>query len=422
MADGKGPWGQGKKSGGKGKDTPWGQKDKGATNTGNNRPGSDKPRPDADLDEMLRDAQARISSMLGGGRGGRGGNNGRGGGRRQEPLPLGKILIVGLIIYALTGFYRVLPEENAVIKTFGEWTSTQETPGLGYHMPWPIQTVEKVNVTFERRIEIGFRGEQAPRGSRSTTRGSGDIPSESLMLTGDENIIDIDFVVLWRVQDAGKFLFAIRDPENTIKKVAESAMREIIGRTRIQQALTEARAQIEQDAKALMQTMLDSYESGIVINDVQLQQVDPPGPVVDAFDDVQRARADRERLRNEAEAYRNDILPRARGQAEQIIQQAEAYREEVMNRASGDAERFTSVYQAYAQDKDVTAERLYIETLEDILSNTQKILIDGDQGNVLPYLPLNELRTNRNSASQPAEAGPRQSTFNQPANSNGQEQ
>ena len=275
-------------------------------------------------------------------------------------------------------------------------------------------------MTFERRIEIGFRGEQAPRGTRSTTRGSGDIPSESLMLTGDENIIDIDFVVLWRVQDAGKFLFAIRDPENTIKKVAESAMREIIGRTRIQQALTEARAQIEQDAKALMQTMLDSYESGIVINDVQLQQVDPPGPVVDAFDDVQRARADRERLRNEAEAYRNDILPRARGQAEQIIQQAEAYREEVMNRASGDAERFTSVYQAYALDKDVTAERLYIETLEDILSNAQKILIDGDQGNVLPYLPLNELRTN--DKSKPKDNGPRQSSFNQPANSNGQEQ
>ena len=215
------------------------------------------------------------------------------------------------------------------------------------------------------------------------------------MLTGDENIIDIDFVVLWRVNDAGKFLFAIRDPENTIKKVAESAMREIIGRTKIQQALTEGRAQIEQDTKALMQQMLDDYQSGIAINDVQLQQVDPPSPVVDAFDDVQRARADKERLRNEAEAYRNDILPRARGESEQIIQQAEAYREEVINRATGDADRFSAVYKAYVVDKDVTAERLYIETLEDILQNTHKIVIDGEQGNVLPYLPLNELQTRK---------------------------
>ncbi len=379
MADNKGPWG---KNTGKGAKKP--------ENTG--RPnGSGKQEPD--IDEVLREAQARISSMLGGG--GRGGNGNRRRPGSGEPLPIGKIILVALLIYGLTGFYRVLPEENVVIKTFGEWTSTKDTPGLGYHIPWPVQSVEKVNVTFERRIEIGFRGEQAPRRSQATTRGSGDIPSESLMLTGDENIIDIDFVVLWRVNDAGKFLFAIRDPENTIKKVAESAMREIIGRTKIQQALTEGRAQIEQDTKALMQQMLDDYQSGIAINDVQLQQVDPPSPVVDAFDDVQRARADKERLRNEAEAYRNDILPRARGESEQIIQQAEAYREEVINRATGDADRFSAVYKAYVVDKDVTAERLYIETLEDILQNTHKIVIDGEQGNVLPYLPLNELQTRK---------------------------
>ena len=385
--------------------SPWGSK------PGKNKPNSGQNRPDQgrkggqrggepDLDEMLRQAHQRIGAMFGGGGNG-GGRGPRRGGAGAGDLPVGKIIIIGLIIYALTGFYRVLPEEHAVIKTFGEWTGTKETPGLAYHIPWPVQTVEKVNVTFERRIEIGFRGE-APRRGTAARGANSDIASESLMLTGDENIIDIDFVVLWRINDAGKYLFEIRDPENTIKKVAESAMREIIGRTKIQQALTEARAQIEQDTKALMQQMLDDYMSGIVINDVQLQQVDPPGPVVDAFDDVQRARADKERLRNEAEAYRNDILPRARGEAEQIIQKAEAYREEVINRATGDADRFSAVYKAYAQDKDVTAERIYIETLEDILKNTHKIIIDGEggAGNVLPYLPLNELRNNQNKQGQ----------------------
>lgn len=385
--------------------SPWGQKpgsNKPKSGNGQNDPRNPKGSRggnEPDIDEILRRAQERLGGMFGGGNGG----NGRGG--RSRPmgsgdLPVAKILIAVLVIWALTGFYRVLPEEHVVIKTFGEWTRTQETPGLGYHIPWPVQTVEKVNVTFERRIEIGFRGEAPRRGAQS--RGpSSDIASESLMLTGDENIIDIDFVVLWRVNDAGKFLFAIRDPENTIKKVAESAMREIIGRTKIQQALTEARAQIEQDTKALMQQMLDDYQSGIAINDVQLQQVDPPSPVVDAFDDVQRARADKERLRNEAEAYRNDIIPRARGEAEKILQEAEAYRAEVINRATGDAARFTSVYRAYAADKDVTAERIYIETLEEVLKNTRKIIIDGDgAGNVLPYLPLNELQKPRSTSGQ----------------------
>ncbi len=386
MSDRKSPWG----------DKP-GKKRPQSDQNGSGKRGQKGPGQDPDIDEMLRRAQERLGGMFGGGNGG-----GNRGGRRPggEDLPIGKILMGLVLIWALSGFYRVLPEEHVVIKTFGEWTRTQETPGLGYHIPWPVQTVEKVNVTFERRIEIGFRGD-APRRSGPSRSNSGDIPSESLMLTGDENIIDIDFVVLWRVNDAGKFLYEIRDPENTIKKVAESAMREIIGRTKIQQALTEARAQIEQDTKALMQQMLDDYESGIAINDVQLQQVDPPSPVVDAFDDVQRARADKERLRNEAEAYRNDILPRARGESEKVIQEAEAYREEVINRATGDADRFSAVYKAYAADKDVTAKRIYIETLEGILKNTQKIIIDGDgAGNVLPYLPLNELTKNKSKTGQ----------------------
>lgn len=383
----KGPWGG--KSGKK--ESPWGQS-KGQSGQRGSGGNGHSHQQGPDIDEMLRQAQEQFQGFFGGG-----GNTGKKskGGKPGGDLPIKKLIIVLLIIYGLTGFYRVLPEEHGVVLTFGEWTRTQENPGLGYRIPWPIQTIEKVNVTFERRIEVGFR-DQAPRRGRQNTTGLGsDIPSESLMLTGDENIIDIDFVVLWRINDAGKYLFEIRNPENTIKKVAESAMREVIGRTKIQQALTEGRTQIEQDTKNLMQQMMDDYLSGIVINDVQLQKVDPPSQVVDAFDDVQRARADKERLRNEAEAYSNNIVPRARGEAEKVIQEAEAYKQTVINHATGDAERFLSVYKAYAKDKDITVERIYIETIEKILKGTNKIIIDSDEnglGGVLPYLPLNQLK------------------------------
>ncbi|MGM0422665.1 MAG: FtsH protease activity modulator HflK [Pseudomonadota bacterium] len=391
-SSGKGPWG-----GKSGNDSPWGKKPENNNGGGPNRggpgrggPGGGRPPEPPDLDELIRQAQERLGAFFGGdkGNGGKGGGTPRSGGK----LPIIPIILVALVIYGLTGFFRVLPEENAVVLTFGEWTRTKAEAGLGYHIPWPIQSVEKVNITFERRLEVGFRDQAPQRGSTGGT----DLPEESLMLTGDENIIDIDFVVLWQISDAGKYLFEIKDPENTIKKVAESAMREVIGRTRLQQALTESRAEIEQATQDLMQTMMDDYQSGVTINDVQLQQVDPPGPVVDAFDDVQRARADMERARNDANAYRNDILPRARGQAAQLLQQAEAYREEVVNRASGDAERFRQILVGYNKNQDVTTERIYIETLEKILSNTNKILIDsstGGAGGVLPYLPLDQLKS-----------------------------
>jgi len=375
--------------------SPWGKPSgksssngsKGSRNSGGHTPRHDAP----DLDEMLK----QFSNFFGGGNGN--GNGGKGQRKAPQPInvPIGKLIIVFLIIWGLTGFYRVLPEEHGVILTFGEWTRTQENPGLGYHMPWPIQDTKKVNVTFERRIEVGFRDSAPRRGSKAAPGSGSDILSESLMLTGDENIIDIDFVVLWRISDAGKYLFEIKNAENTIKKVAESAMREVIGRTKIQQALTEGRAQIEQSTKELMQQMLDDYQSGVQINDVQLQQVDPPSAVVDAFDDVQRAKADKERLRNEAEAYRNNIVPRARGEAEKVLQVAEAYKETILNKAEGDADRFLSVYKAYATDKEITRERIYIETMEEILKSTDKIVIDGGEnglGGVLPYLPLNQLK------------------------------
>ncbi|MGH6943891.1 MAG: FtsH protease activity modulator HflK, partial [Geminicoccaceae bacterium] len=233
-----------------------------------------------------------------------------------------------------------------------------------------------------------------------------EVPSESLMLTGDENIVDINFVLLWVIKDAGKFLFNIRDPEETVKAVAESVMREIVGKTPIAEATTEARASIEAAAREQSQKILDSYGAGILVTQVELQKVDPPQEVIDAFRDVQRAQADRERLQNEAEAYANDILPRARGDAERLLQEAQAYRQEAVARAQGDAQRFISVYEQYAKARDVTVKRIYLETMEEVLRNMNKVVIDpaASSSGVVPYLPLPELerRAGQGKASQGA--------------------
>ena len=214
------------------------------------------------------------------------------------------------------------------------------------------------------------------------------------MLTGDENIVDINFTVFWIIKDAQAYLFNIRNPEGTVKSAAESAMREVVGQTQIAQALAEGRGKIETDSEKLLQGILDAYGAGIQVTQVQLAKVDPPAPVIESFRDVQRALADKERLRNEAEAYRNDIIPRARGDAVRIRQEAEAFRAEIVNRSTGDADRFNSVYRAYKAAQDVTAQRLYLETMEEILKNANKIIIDKaaqGQGGVLPYLPLPNL-------------------------------
>jgi membrane protease subunit HflK len=213
------------------------------------------------------------------------------------------------------------------------------------------------------------------------------------MLTGDQNIIDIDFTVQWKIADAGQYLFNIRNPEDTVKIAAESAMREIIGRTDIQPALTEARGTVAAEARTLLQATLNEYEAGIEITQLALQDVQPPRAVIDAFNDVLRAQQDRDRARNEADRYRNDILPRARGDALRVVQEAEAYKEQLENEAEGEAQRFLSVYNAYKQNPDVTRRRMYLETLQGVLSETDKVILDKqDQGGAIPYLPLNELR------------------------------
>jgi membrane protease subunit HflK len=293
------------------------------------------------------------------------------------------LAIVGL--WLVSGFYRVLPDEVGIVLRFGAYNRTTQ-PGLNYHLPGPIESVLTPSVTRVNRTEIGYRSND------TRTGGPHQVPEEALMLTGDENIVDVNFTVFWVIKSAQNYLFNIREPDKTVKSAAESAMREVIGETPIASALAEGRGKIESETQKLLQHLLDYYNAGIEITQVQLQRVDPPDPVIDAFRDVQRALADRARLRNEAESYRNDILPRARGSAVRIAQEAEAYRQKAINQAEGDAARFDSVYQAFKVSKDVTRQRLYLETMEDILKNSRKIIIDKSAGSggagVLPYLPL----------------------------------
>jgi membrane protease subunit HflK len=357
---GGGPWG----GGGGGGPGPWGRGPSGGGS------GSQPPN----IEELLRRGQDRMRSILPGGMG------------SMRGLLL--IALIAVAVWLASGFYTVQPEQLGIVLRFGKY-ERDATPGLNYHLPAPIEHVLTPNVTATNRIEIGFRS-----GPESRAISARDLQEESLMLTGDENIVDIDFTVFWKIKDAAQYLFGVREPEVLVKVAAESAMREVVGRTPIQQALTEGRGKIEVDTQALLQKLLDGYGAGIEVQQVQLLAVDPPAQVVDAFNDVQRARADRERVRNEAEAYRNDIIPRARGDAERLIQEAQAYREEVLNRAQGDTKRFLSVYQAYQANKDVTTERMYLETMEQVLKNTSKVILDrGETGpGVVPYLPLPELK------------------------------
>ncbi len=297
------------------------------------------------------------------------------------------LLLILVSIWLLTGIYRVNPQEQGVVLRFGEWVRTT-SPGLHYHLPRPIEKVITPDVTRENKIEVGYR---AFGGGSSNRR---DVADESKMITGDENNIDIDFVVFWKISDAGKYLFNLQDPPETVKVAAQSIMRDIIGQTKIQTALTEGRQDIQFKAKNTLQELLNQYETGVEVRDVQLLSVDPPQEVIDAFNDVQRARQDRDTLINEAEAFRNDIVPRARGEAAEMIAKAEAYESQVVNRAKGDADRFVSVYDSYKNDPDVTSSRIYLETMEKVLSNVNKVIMDSSSSSsgIVPYLPLDKLQ------------------------------
>ncbi|MDC3000811.1 FtsH protease activity modulator HflK [Candidatus Pelagibacter sp.] len=356
--------------------SPWGTPPGGG---GNGNGGFRKGPTPPNIDEVISKLQSIINRFLGGGKGG------------AKPIIIG--LIILLIVWILSGLYRVLPDEQGVVLRFGKFVKTTQ-PGLNYHLPFPVENVLTPKVTKVNRMDIGFRSE---RDSGFSSGGVADVPEESLMLTGDENIVNIDFSVFWVIKDAGNFLFKIQDPEGTVKAAAETAMREVIARSDIQPILTEGRSLIEADTQEIIQEILDEYTSGIQITQVQTQKADPPDQVIDAFRDVQAARADMERSKNEAEAYANDVIPRARGEAAKILQAAEAYKKEVVAKAEGEASRFLSIYNEYAKAKKVTQERMYLETMEEVLADINKIIIDKNSGEgVVPYLPLQELKTGTN--------------------------
>ena len=334
--------------------SPWGTPpgSGGSGNGGGFRRGPTPPN----LDEAIKKLQDTINKFTGSGTGG------------KKPIILGLVILI--VIWALSGLYRVLPDEQGVVLRFGKFVNTTQ-PGLNYHLPFPIERVLTPKVTKVNRIDVGFRGES----DSGRSSGVGDVPEESLMLTGDENIVDINYSVFWLIKDAGKFLFNIQSPVETVKATSETAMREVIAKSEIQSILTEGRSKIEVEVQEITQGILDEYGSGIQVTQVQTQKADPPDQVIDAFRDVQAARADRERSKNEAEAYANDVIPRARGEAEKILQQAEAYKKEVVAKAEGEASRFLAIYTEYSKAKQVTQERMYLETMEKVLADIDLSLI-----------------------------------------------
>jgi len=347
--------------------SPWGSPPGGGNGSGR---GGQRP---PNIDEVIEKIQKLINSFIPGGKPG-----------GSKPIIFGLILLI--VIWAFSGLYRVLPDEQGVVLRFGKFVSTTQ-PGLNYHIPYPVESVLTPKVTKVNRIDVGFRSAS----DSGRTSGIGDVPEESLMLTGDENIVNIDFSVFWVIKDAGQFLFKIQSPVETVKAAAETAMREVIAKSRLQPILTEGRSKIEIETQEIAQSLLDEYESGIQITQVQTQKADPPDQVIDAFRDVQAARADMERSKNEAEAYANDVIPRARGEAAKILQEAEAYKQQVVAAAEGEASRFVAIYNEYAKAKKVTQERMYLETMEKVLADIDKVIIDKKAGGVVPYLPLPEL-------------------------------
>ena len=329
-----------------------------------------------DIEALLRKSQDKVRRII------RGGKDGGGFGKKS----FWGIVAVVVLLWLLTGFYQVQPQEQGVVLRFGKYAYTT-APGLHYHLPYPIETVLTPNVSRENRIEIGFRSEPLRRGKGG---GAMDIRAENIALTGDENIVEVNFTVTWKVKNAGDFLFNIRDPEATVRTAAESAMRDSIGVTPIMEIIADDRKGVQERAEKTLQALLDKYKTGIALTSVQLTKADAPEQVIDAFNDVQRAKADKERLSNEAEAYRNDILPRAHGEASRIISEAEGYKSRVIDQAKGDTARFNAVLEEYLKDKEVVARRMYLEAMEDVYGHVDKVIVDKKAGGVVPYLPLPE--------------------------------
>lgn len=319
-------------------------------------------RPDSEFEATVGDALRRIG----------------GAGWLTWALP-----VLALLVWLASGIYQVQPSEEGVVRTFGAHTNTTG-PGINYHLPWPVQQVDVVDVQNIRRTEIGFRSAGGPEGQEGRR-----VLEEALMLTRDENIVEVGLLVQYRVSDSADFVFNVQNPDGVLASTAEVALRSAVGQMPIDDVITERRADVQENTRLFMEQLLETYQSGILVTDVRLQVADAPDQVRDAFHEVVRAREDRERLINEAQAYREDVLPRARGEARQITEAATAFREERIRRARGDSDRFVAILTEYQQAPDVTRERLHLEALEKVLGSVDKVILDGNsQNGVLPFLPL----------------------------------
>lgn len=306
------------------------------------------------------------------------------------------VIFALFIIWLLSGFYQIEPNEQGVVLQFGAYKNTTEA-GLNYHLPYPIERVMKVNQTQERSFTLGLSNNSySTYNSRSryssSNSGAYDNFTESHMLTGDESIVDINLTIVWKIKDSKDYLFSLREPDQTVYVAAQSVLREIVGQSQMMEIITGDRGKVEEDTKRELQAVLDEFKSGIIITRVQLQKADPPSQVVDAFNEVQRARNDKEKYQEQALAYYNKVVPKAEGEAIQLLNSAKAYKEKVINEAIGETQRFQSIHNAYKQGREVTSSRMYIETIEEVLNNSNTTIIDPSAKgqNVLPVLPLNK--------------------------------
>ncbi len=380
---------------------PWDDNNSGRSGRGSGSGGRNEPPELDELLNIMRDRFSKAFSRRGGGSGDPNGSGGGGGskqgparsGRRPSRTLVGIAVVVALGIWVSSGLYVVEQGEKGVELRFGKYSQTTDA-GLRWHMPYPIEEVLVVNTQQVNTVEVGYRVNERTRTLTPVTR-------EALMLTADENIIDIQFAVQYDIKDPKDLLFNVSDPlHQVVRQATESAVREIVGSSTLDFAITLGRAEIAQGTKVLLQEILDRYVTGVNVRAVEMQNAQPPAEVKAAFDDAVKAREDEERLKNEAEAYFNDVIPRARGQAARVVEEAVGYRESVIARAEGEASRFQQIYNEYRKAPEITRDRLYIESLEEVLSNSSKLLIDQEGGgNNIIYLPLDQLMKNRNTSS-----------------------
>jgi membrane protease subunit HflK len=364
---GGGPWGGGDNNNGN-NGGPWGQGPKGPRGGGGNQP--------PDLEDIIKKGQEQLKNMFPGG-GGRGGAAGSGGG--FSPALLGMLLLAGVALYGFKSVYTIQPDQLGIELRFGKPKQDVSGPGLHFHW-WPVETYEVANIR-ENQINIGNVGSSGQ--------------SSGLMLSGDQNIVDLAFSVLYQVTDPEAYLFNTREPDDLVRQVAESAMREAVGRRPAQDVFRDDRAGVAEQVRTIVQVTLDGYQAGLTVNSINIEDVAPPGPVADAFDEVQRAEQDEDRFIEEANRYSNRILGAARGQAAQILEDAAGYKNRVVEEAKGEAQRFILVYDEYAKAPDVTRKRLFLETMEKVLGGSDKVIIEqGANGGpgVVPYLPLPEIQ------------------------------